>query len=164
MYDAPGFKNVHSGVTYNVHFDFLGQLIDTGSGQVLQQNTWSVIGSALVPMPIETTEAVSLAAHDRILMAYRTQNTESGAPELHVVISRLADQPPLNPNSWGLTARDTSGQPLRFAAAPLVHEIGGRSRSTATVVYTLAPGSNPPQVAHLAINGGLVTLPVHEGN
>jgi hypothetical protein len=93
-------------------------------------------------------------------MAHHTRNEESGAPELHVVITRPNGRPPLDPASLGLTALDASGDPLRPVLGPVVHEISGRSGSTANVVCTYAHGSNAPSVVRLAIGGGLVTLRV----
>ncbi len=160
MSDSPGFTNVSVGITYAINLAFKGTLIDTSSGsKLLQENSWTVAGST-TPTNIEGVSAVRLTATDRILMAYYTQNVESGAPELHIIISRPSGRPPLAPGSLEVTPRDSSGQALQLTSAPLVHEVSGRLRTTVNVVYTLVPGSNIPTVVHLAINGGLVKLRV----
>jgi hypothetical protein len=162
MHNAPGFSNVRAGVTYTVDLSFIGRLIDTASsGRTIGQQNWNVVGTATARAQPEAMAAVSLAAFDQILMAHHTRNDESGVAELHIVISRPADQPPLDPMSLGLTVQDGGGQALAFSSAPVVHEIGGRGRTTANVVHTLAHGSNTPAQMHLAGSGGPVTMAVH---
>lgn len=162
MFDEPGFHNVSKTYRYDVALDFKGQLINTAAGgAVLQEKLWSVTGSIVVPaLAGAAAAAVELMETDKIVMAFQTRNADSGAPEFHIVITRLAGQPPLDAASLGLTLLDASGQPVQPSAAPAVHEVAGRVRSTANVVYPLAPSANAPVLMRLAVNGALVTMKV----
>jgi hypothetical protein len=162
MYDEPGFHSVVKGTSYSIALDFKGQLINTAAGgAVLQEKLWSVTGSTVVPAKAEATvAAVKLMETDKIVMAFNTQNADSGAPEFHLIISRPVGRPPLDPASLGLTLQDASGQSVQPSAPPAVHEVAGRVRSTANVVFPLAPSANAPAMTHLAVNGAIVTLKV----
>lgn len=162
MLDEPGFHSVLKGTSYGIALDFKGQLINTAAGgAVLQEKLWSVTGNTVVPPSADAaTPAVKLMDTDKIVMAFNTQNADSGAPEFHLIITRPAGRPPLDPASLGLTLQDASGQTVKPSAAPAVHEVAGRVRSTANVVYPLAPGANLPALTHLAVNGAIVTMKV----
>jgi hypothetical protein len=162
MSDAPGFRNITPGKTYNLELSFEGKLIDTSRGNaVLVSGGWTTSGSTTVPETVATAKAVGLAATDRIIGVHRARNAESGADELHIVIIRKAGQPPLDPAAVPLMLVDDAGGRLAPSQPPSVHEVGGRARSTVSIVYALDPDAAPPANAELMLNGGLVTMKVN---
>jgi hypothetical protein len=160
MSDAPGFSHIEPGKTYNLDLSFEGKLIDTSRGAaVLVSSAWTTSGSTTVPATVATAKTVGLAATDSIVGAHRARNAESGATELHIVIIRPAGQPPLDAAAVPLVLIDAAGRRLPTSQPPSVYEVGGRARSTVSIVYTLA-GASVPVTAELMVNGGLVTLKV----
>jgi hypothetical protein len=162
-YDAPGFKNVVKGSTYNLDVTFQGTLIDVArGGAVLVSNTWTTTGSTTVTETPVAMAAVGFDKHDRIIGVHLTHNSESGAPELHVVIVRPPGRPPLDAAAMKLEMLDTTGRRATPQHAPAVHEVGNLTRSTVSIVYTLAPGEMPPARVELAMNGGVVKMKVEQ--
>jgi hypothetical protein len=162
MNDMPGFSNIQSGKTYNVDLSFEGKLIDTSrGGVVLASGAWTVSGSTTVAK-IRVSASVGLTASDKIVGVHRTQNSQSGATELHIVITRPAGQPRLDASGIKLTLIDAAGARAPQLQRPEVYEVGSRRRSTVSIVYTLAPGLAAPVKAELMVNAGLVTVKVDD--
>jgi hypothetical protein len=162
MWDAPSFDHIHQG-SYTMDLVFMATLIDTSnSNQILATRTWSVHGNTTVPAGADHEKRVGLSPTDRIIAAYRKRNVETGALEVHIVIARPPGRPPLDPTAVRTTFVEDSGQ--RSTASPepppLVDEVRGRARSTASIVYTLPRGVSVPAKVEMAVNGGLVTMNV----
>ena len=163
MYDAPGFNNISKGKTYNLDLTFEGTLIDTASGgKPLVTRSWTTSGSVKTmdtPAPAPT---VSLQDADKIVGVHLTHNSESGAPELHVVIVRPAGLSPLDAAAITLVMVDAAGHRAKPSRPPAVYEIGNGARATASFVYTLGPGEITPVRVEMAVNGGQVTMRVEQ--
>jgi hypothetical protein len=162
-YDAPGFKNVSKGNTYNLDVTFQGTLIDVAKGgTILVSKTWTTTGSTTVTKVPAAVAAVGFDSHDKIVGVHLTHNSESGAPELHVVIVRPAGRPPLDASAVTLEMLDATGRRATPQRKPAVHEVGNLARSTASIVYTLASGEMTPARIELVMNSGVVTMKVEQ--
>ncbi len=163
MYDAPGFNNITAPGTYNLDLSFEGKLVNTASGgAVLVSGSWTTSGSTVVTKALSLAAAsqLTLAATDKIIGAHVARNAESGANELHIVISRPPDQPPLNGAAFKIAAIDAAGKSVvTHTKPPAVYEVGGPRRSTVSIVYELGSEAVPAKVA-LSVNSGQVTLKV----
>lgn len=163
MYDAPGFKNIQQGKTYNLDLTFEGKLINVASGgTVLVSSTWTTTGSTTVRETPASPAAVAFDDNDKIIGAHLTHNSESGAPELHVVVVRPAGRPPLDAAAITVEMLDKSGRRAKPQQAPAVYEVGNPARSTASIVYPLSPGEITPARVELAVHGGQVTMSVEQ--
>jgi hypothetical protein len=161
MNDMPGFSNIQSKTTYNVDLSFEGKLIDTSrGGLVLVTGAWTTSGSTTVEEFQLSASSVGLTATDRIIGVHRARNEETGAAELHVVITRPAGQPRFDAAAIKLTLIDGAGLRAPQPQSPAVYEVGNQTRSTVSIVYTLAAGASTPVKAELEANSGLVTLKV----
>lgn len=161
MSDTPGFSNIQLGKTYNVDLSFEGKLIDTSrGGAVLVSGAWTTSGRTTVTEILVSASSVGLAATDKIIGVHRARNAESGATELHIVITRPADQPRLDASAIKLSLIDAAGRRTPQSQPPDVYEVGNRTRSTVSIVYTLAPGASTPVTAELRVNAGVVTMKV----
>lgn len=162
MYDAPGFSNVSAGNTYSVDLAFEGKLINAAQrGAVLISKSWTSSGS-IVAESHSTIAGVGLGPADKIVGAFYTHNSDSGTPELHVVVSRKAGLPPLDGASFAVTMLDAAGHRAKPPHPPAVHEVGNLARVTTSVVYALPHGQWTPQRVELAVSHGVVTLRVQQ--
>jgi len=163
MNDMPGFSGIQSGKTYNIELSFEGKLIDTSrGGAVLATGAWTVSGSTTaleIPLP---ASSAGLTATDKIIGVHRAHNEESGAAELHIVITRPAGQPRFDASGIKLILIDAAGRRAPQPQPPEVYEVGSQRRSTVSIVYTLAPGATAPVTAELMVNSGLVTMKVDD--
>jgi hypothetical protein len=163
MYDAPGFSNISKGYTYNLDLTFEGKLVNVTAGNAaLVTKSWTTSGSKQILETPATTATVGLQPTDRIVGAHLTRNSESGAPELHVVIVRPADLLPLDAAALSLVMVDAAGHRAKPSRAPAIHEVGNSARATASLVYTLGPADITPVRVEMAVNGGQVTLKVEK--
>jgi hypothetical protein len=163
MYDAPGFKNVVRGTKYVVYFSFQGKLIDTSAGgAVLATKGWTIEGTTTVAETPPTPALVGLSATEKLIGAHTALNLDTGALELHILITRPAGLPGLDGSSMNLSLIDQVGKRSHPSDAPAVHEIGTQSQSTVSIVYTLRQGTTPPSSIELAIHGGVVTMRVRQ--
>lgn len=163
MYDAPGFSNIAKGKSYSLDFTFEGKLINVAAGNtVLATNIWTTTGSAQTMETPPLASTIGLQPADKIVGVHLTHNSESGAPELHVVIVRPGGLPPLDAAAVTLVMVDAAGHRTKPPRPPEVHEIGNSARVTASIVYTLDPGGAKPVRVEMATNGGQVTMKVEQ--
>jgi hypothetical protein len=134
----------------------------TAGNAVLVTKSWTTSGSKQILETPATTATVGLQSTDRIVGAHLTRNSVSGASELHVVIVRPADLLPLDAAALTLVMVDAAGHRAKPSLAPVVHEVGGSARATASFVYTLGPADITPLRVEMAVNGGQVTLKVEK--
>ncbi|KRR23330.1 hypothetical protein CQ14_32435 [Bradyrhizobium lablabi] len=163
MYDAPGFSNISKGKTYSVDLSFEGRLINTApGGTILISKTWTTTGSVVTMEPPAVASTTSLQAADKIVGVHLTHNSESGAPELHVVVTRPTGLPPLDAAAITLVMVDAAGHRAKPSRTADVHEIGNRARATASFVYTLGPGEITPASVEMTVHGGQVKMKVEK--
>lgn len=163
MYDAPGFSNISKGKAYSIDLTFEGKLIDTAAGgKVLVAKLWTTSGSAKTMVTPPPASTARLQDADRIVGVHLTHNSESGAPELHVVIARPVGLPPLDAGAIALVMVDAAGHRAKPPRPPAVYEIGNDARATASFVYTLDPRAMTPVRVEMAVNSGQVTMKVEQ--
>lgn len=148
MSDTPGFSNLQPSTTYSIELYFKGELIDvTAPAPPLVSKSWTVIGQTTTPAKkvTDTTTTVSegLQPGDRIFGAHLSKNLDDGSSEVHLVIIRPNGAPPLDAAKVPVELKDGAGQRVRIAGS-VAHEIAGKGRSTATLVYTLKQNARTP--------------------
>lgn len=160
MYDAPGFNNVTARNTYAVDLSFVGKLINTVANTDLVSRTWTVIGTGSTLAASLTTPGTDVASlersppeigltdKDRLFSVDTTENLDTGAPELHVVIQRPFDSAPLSPKALTVALSDTQSNAVEFPpGTPEVYEVGSRAGVTTTLVYKLPEDAPVPTLA-----------------
>jgi hypothetical protein len=155
MNDAPGFNNVRARDNYTVDLSFVGKLINTSNNTDLVSRTWTVIGSGSSLAASLTTPGMNVASlevgltdNDRLFSVDMTENLDTGAPELHVVIQRPFDSAPLSPEALTIALPDAEGHAGDFPlGVPKVYEVGGRSGVTTSLVYALPEDAPVPTLA-----------------
>jgi len=159
MYDAPGFNNVRPRDNYTVDLSFVGKLINTSNNTDLVVRTWTVIGNGSLLAATRATPGTSgaleqippeigLTDKDRLFSVDMTENLDTGAPELHVVIQRPVDSAPLSPKALTVALSDAGRNAVDFPlGVPKVYEVGSRSGVTTTLVYELPDDAPLPKLA-----------------
>jgi hypothetical protein len=152
MSDSPGFNNMTTPGEYLVDLHFKGDLIDTSASNAepLRSATWRVNGTTTVAATTTSSlpPAKGWRQGDKIVQAHFSRNTHTAALEVHIVISRSKDAPPLDVTRVNITLlSDDDVAVMHIGAA--VHEIANKSGATATIVYTLAPGQSAPSKVRL---------------
>lgn len=158
MSDSPGFSNVQPSTTYSIELYFKGELIDvTAPSPPLISKAWTVIGQTTTPAKklADTTTSLAggLQAGDRIVGAHLSKNLDDGSSEVHLVVIRPSGAPALDAAQVPIEIKDGAGQRVRIAGS-VAHEITGKGRSTATLVYTLKQNARTP--VELEIQGDRV--------
>jgi hypothetical protein len=140
MSDAPGFNNVRPGVTYAINLTFKGDLIDTSTPQAapMRTSSWTVNGQVTTQATTTTTRPSpqGLQSSDKVVSAHFSLNLESKAREVHVVVSRLPDQPAIEPEQLPFTLTTDSEVAVTHAEVN-VYEIADKFGATANIVYAL---------------------------
>jgi hypothetical protein len=154
MYDQPGFTSVQRGMTYGINLAYKAVLINAVTGAVLQSHVWTVVGQVTTQEEFGALQAAGFQPTDKISAVRTGRNSDNGMPELHVIVLRQLDQPPLDPASLGLELIDADDR-LVVPSSPFVaHEIAGRDSATATLVATLPSDSHAPvKAAFTSLSG-----------
>ncbi|WP_419317423.1 hypothetical protein ACN2C7_13200 [Caulobacter sp. ErkDOM-E] len=151
MSDAPGFNNVSAAGVYLLDLYFQGDLIDTStpSAPPMRSATWTVNGTTTVTATTTSSlpPAQGLQSDDRIIEAHFARNLLSQALEVHVVVARAKDAPPLDPALVNIALKADDDVVINADVA--VHEVASKFGATASIVHTLDPNAPPPTKVHL---------------
>lgn len=151
MYDAPGFSNLVKGTTYKIDLAFKGSLIDTSNKTDLATQYWTVNGEVTIALVAEgqmmadNLQATPITQDDKIVAAIQTVNEDTKQPELHIVIARKPDQPPLDPAFIHVTAVGVDDVAIS-TERPAIYEVGNTRSATATAVFSLPAGAEVKSV------------------
>jgi len=119
MNDQPGFYNVRNGNNYELSLDFKGELQNTSEDKILVTRFWTVYGKVTVPAIEKETAMAGMQPGDEIIGVHIARDADSGAAEAHLVITRRASSPPLDPNALPIVLKDGDGKPLTAAAVAI---------------------------------------------
>lgn len=157
---VPGFVNVQASACYAMNLTYMAHLIDTSTKSILIKREWTVTGSVVVPRASDRAAPYHLAATDEIIGAHRTSNSVSAGRELHIVVSRPPEQPAIDASLIEMVLVTADGQRIVPAQLPAVHEIGGPTRTTASIVWALDVNDDDPAAVEIAVDGAVRTIEV----